>query len=132
MTFFLSAFGSTFSTLVFTIVASGTASADTLYVLSLITTARTRKLIVGLSVPWPLTDATSSTTFAPAGIDAPLEPVIALFTVATIFSPGSALVQILDPLVAPKPVPEPMDATAGAAAGAGAGAIATGCGTGCG
>src|SRR5439155_18517008 len=130
ITFFLPAFGSSPTTLVFSSEASGVTSPDTSYVLSLITIERTRKAICALSALEPaVTDATSNTMVAPAGSVAPFEPVTALFTIATNLSPAKLVfVHTRLPLVSETLVPEPN--SFGAAAGS-AGATAAAVGDGC-
>src|SRR3954468_9802559 len=82
------------------------------------------------------TDATSSTTVAPDGMEAPLVPEMPFVTVAVSLSPGRRFTVHTREFVAmPTREPEPMmpAAGAGAAAGAGVGSLATGCGgVGCG
>src|SRR3954470_15978545 len=68
------------------------------------------------------TDATSSTTVDPAGITAPLLPMVGLVTVAVNLSPARAvLVQTRPLMVMPMREPAPMTPAAGAGAGAGSG-----------
>src|SRR5215217_6676592 len=64
------------------------------------------------------TESTSSTTVAPAGMTAPLLPMVAVDTVAVNLSPASADVQARPFVVIPTREPAPMTAVAGPGAGA--------------
>src|SRR5215207_9556565 len=72
------------------------------------------------------TEVTSSTTVAPAGMTAPLLPMVAVDTVAVNLSPASADVHVRPFVVIPTREPTPMMP----GAGPGAGALATGAGLG--
>src|SRR5436309_1402556 len=128
MTFFLSALGSAFATLVLSSVDVGTTSALTVYVLSFTTIALTRSGTVAFSAfSAGVAEATSSTTVEPAGISLPFDPVSGAFRVATILSPGwFELVHTFDPLVSATALPLEISPCSDAGAGAGAGTI--GCG----
>src|SRR5215211_4691121 len=82
------------------------------------------------------TEVTSSTTVAPAGMTAPLLPVVAVDTVAVNLSPTSAEVQVRASVVIPTREPAPMtprggpDTGAGALDGAGLGSRSAGVGSG--
>src|SRR5262245_66590242 len=125
MTFFLSAFGSEPCTFVRSSADVGSASADTVYVLSLTTIDRTRNVICAFSALSPdCTDATSSTTVDPTGSSAPCEPMIGSSSVAASLSPTMFDVQIFDVLVSAAELPLAISPRAGA----GAAAAATTCG----
>src|SRR5262245_51339525 len=104
----------------------GTASADTLYVLSFTTIDRTLNVICAFSAFSPdCSDATSSTTVDPAGSSAPCEPMIGSSSVAASLSPTMFdVVQIFDVLVSSPALPLAISPRSGA----GAGAAATVCG----
>src|SRR5262245_13435371 len=130
MTFFLSAFGSEPCTFVRSSADVGSASADTLYVLSFTTIDRTRNVICAFSALSPdCTDATSSTTVDPAGSSAPREPVIGASSVAASLSPTMFdVVQIFDVLVTSAELRLEVSPRAGAGAAATTCGVVTGAG----
>src|SRR5215208_439786 len=73
------------------------------------------------------TEITSSTTVEPAGMTAPLLPVVAVDTVAVNLSPTRADVHVRTFVVIPTRAPTPM--TPGAGPGAGAGVADVGLGS---